>query len=227
MTSVDQLLETFSGTTPIMPLPDFVFFPHTVQPLHFFEPRYLDMLQDCLADEHLVTIPLLKEKGAEKTGQPPPFHEIATMGYINRAERLNDDTYQVLITGLVKVQIVEVDSTKAYRLGAITPVPEFSHVTDGQKKLQGTLRLFKAVLEKAHSGFNLEIFTEEGVSVEMTTHSIISALPIEPAQKQKMLELQSLELRLEILFNFLQSGLHSIRALERFNPLMPTNPLWN
>jgi ATP-dependent Lon protease len=227
MSSIDQLLETFSGTTPIMPLADFVFFPHTVQPLHIFEPRYLEMLQDCLTTEHLLTIPLQKETQAEKTGQPPPFHEIATMGYINRAERLEDDTYQVLVTGLVKVQVVEVDSTKAYRRGAITTVPEFSHVTDSQKKLQSALRLFQTVLEKAHSGFNLQIFTEEGISVEMTTHSIISALPIEPAQKQKMLELQSLELRLDILFNFLQSGLHSIRTLEQFNPMLPTNPLWN
>ncbi len=227
MNPIDQLLETFSGTTPLMPLADFVFFPHTVQPLHIFEARYLEMLQDCLATERLVTLPLLKETEADKTDQPPPFHEIATMGYINRAERLADDSYQVLVTGLVKVQAVEVDSTKVYRRGAITPVPEFSHVTDSQKKLRSTLRLFQTVLEKAHSGFDLQIFTEEGVSVEMTTHSIISTLPIEPAQKQKMLELQSLELRLEILFNFLQSGLHSIRTLERFNPLMPTNPLWN
>ena len=60
MTTIDQLLETFSGTTPIMPLADFVFFPHTVQPLHIFESRYLEMLQDCLPTERLVTIPQLR-----------------------------------------------------------------------------------------------------------------------------------------------------------------------
>ncbi len=225
--TIDQLLETFSGTTPIMPIADFVLFPHTVQPLHIFEPRYIEMLQDCLATEHLVTIPLLKGSKAETENQPPPFHEIATMGYINQAKSLEDDTYQVLVTGLVKVQAVEVESTKAYRRGAITPVPEFTQVTDSQKKLQDMLRLFQTVLEKAHSGFDLQVFTEEGVSVAMVTHSIISALPIEPAQKQKMLELQSLELRVEILINFLESGLHSMDALSVFSPILPSHPWWN
>ncbi len=34
---------------PIFPLPNVVFFPHTLLPLHVFEPRYRQMLADCLA----------------------------------------------------------------------------------------------------------------------------------------------------------------------------------
>ncbi|MBI3455520.1 MAG: LON peptidase substrate-binding domain-containing protein [Candidatus Rokubacteria bacterium] len=33
---------------PIFPLPDVVFFPETVLPLHVFEPRYRRMIADCL-----------------------------------------------------------------------------------------------------------------------------------------------------------------------------------
>jgi len=227
MESTDELLKTFSGTTPLMPLPDFVFFPKTVQPLRIFEPRYVEMVRDCLAAERLFTIPLLKVAESEADTPAPPFHEIATMGFINRADPQGDDTYKLLVTGLAKVEIVEVDSDRPYRRGAVTPVQEFTQVTDGEKKLREMLRLFQAILKKARIGFDLEVFTEEGVSVEMVTHSIINAIPIEPGEKQKMLELQSLELRLEILFSFLQSGLHTISSLGRFDPILPTNPLWN
>ena len=34
---------------PIFPLPEVVFFPETVLPLHVFEPRYRQMVADCLA----------------------------------------------------------------------------------------------------------------------------------------------------------------------------------
>ena len=34
---------------PIFPLPEVVFFPQTILPLHVFEPRYRQMIKDCLA----------------------------------------------------------------------------------------------------------------------------------------------------------------------------------
>lgn len=227
MKSTDEILKTFSGTTPLMPLPDLVFFPKTVQPLHIFEPRYIEMVRDCLAGERLFTIPMLKVAETEADNTSPPFHEIATMGFINQAHHQKDDTYHVLVKGLAKVEIVEVESNRAYRRGAVTPVREFTKVTDGEKRLKDMLRLFEKILERTNARFDLAVFTKEGVSVEIVTHSIISALPIDPGEKQKMLELQSLELRLEILFSFLQSGLHTIRSLGQFDPILPTNPLWN
>ena len=33
---------------PVFPLPRVVFFPGTALPLHLFEPRYTEMIEDCL-----------------------------------------------------------------------------------------------------------------------------------------------------------------------------------
>ena len=44
-------VENFSGKVRLFPLPNLVLFPHVMQPLHIFEPRYRDMLEDALADD--------------------------------------------------------------------------------------------------------------------------------------------------------------------------------
>ena len=41
---------------PIFPLPDIVLFPHTLLPLHIFEPRYRAMTADCLARDRRLAV---------------------------------------------------------------------------------------------------------------------------------------------------------------------------
>lgn len=226
-TTLKELLTSFSGTTPLFPLPDFVFFPQTVQPFHIFEPRYVEMVKDCAAGERMLTIPLLK--ATENAGQEeaPPFSRIATMGYINDVQPSEGETLDILVTGLVKVRVEEVDSDKPYRRGVVTPLTEFSQVTDAEHKRQNILHLFQSMLETAQVVGNLEILHEANIPLQMLAHVIISALPIAAEEKQKMLELQSLELRIDILLNFLESGLLSMGAMGPFEPLLPTHPWWN
>ncbi len=227
-TTLKELLASFSGTTPLFPLPDFVFFPQTVQPFHIFEPRYVEMVKDCAAGERMLTIPLLK--ATENAGQemsPPPLSRIATMGYINDVQPSEGETLDILVTGLVKMRVEEVDSDKPYRRGVVTPLTEFSQVTDAEHKRQNILHLFQSMLETAQVVGNLEILHEANIPLQMLAHVIISALPIAAEEKQKMLELQSLELRIDILLNFLESGLLSMGAMGPFEPLLPTHPWWN
>ena len=225
MKKLKTLLDEFSGVTPLFPLPDFVFFPKTVQPFHIFEPRYLEMIRDVHAGEGLLTIPLIKP-GTE-ADERPEFFEIATLGHLHQVQSLEDGTRNILVTGLVKASIAEVDSDHAYRRGAITPLAEFGQVADAKGKTQSLLRMFQAVLERSSATHNLEILSDGHMPVEMVAHMIIAALPIEVAEKQKMLELQSLDLRINILNNFLESGLSTLADIGKFDPIIPSNPLWN
>lgn len=227
MTTLEDLLASFSGTTPLFPLPDFVFFPQTVQPFHIFEPRYVQMVKDCAAGERLVTVALLK--GAEAGGgdEAPPVNVIATMGHISDIQPTEESKYNILVTGLVKVRVEEVESDSPYRRCAVIPLTEFSQVTDAENKRKSILRLFQSMLEKAEVHGNLEILEEVNIPLEMVAHVIISALPIPAEEKQKMLELQSLELRIEILLNFLETGLHSMEAMGPLELILPSHPWWN
>ncbi|MCK4578673.1 MAG: LON peptidase substrate-binding domain-containing protein [Candidatus Marinimicrobia bacterium] len=227
MKPTDDVLNNFNGTTPLFPLPDYVLFPKTVQPFHIFEPRYLDMVRDSLAGERLITIALQVENEKGDATPHAPFHQVATLSYINQVRNLDDGTLKILVTGLTKVSTEEVDSDHAYRLVAVRAINDFIKVTDGDNKMARLMRLFQDILDKSGAPYSLEILAAEDTPIEIATHIIISALAIDAKQKQGMLELQSLELRLEILMNFLESGLHSIHSMERFEPILPNNPQWN
>ena len=62
------------GLVPVFPLPDVVFFPHTVLPLHIFEPRYRSMVRHADASDGLIAMALL---GAEAGD-----HEGAWLGFV-------------------------------------------------------------------------------------------------------------------------------------------------
>ncbi len=93
-------LENFSGTARVFPLPNLVLFPHVVQPLHIFEPRYRDMTADSLADDNLIAMALLQADW-ESTGlERPPIHKVVCLGRIVANQLLDDGRYLLLIRGL-------------------------------------------------------------------------------------------------------------------------------
>ena len=91
---------------PIFPLPEVVFFPETVLPLHVFEPRYRQMVADCLAADGWMAVVMLRP-GWEKDYQGrPPVESIAGVGEIIQAEMLADGRYNILLHGRSRIQIL-------------------------------------------------------------------------------------------------------------------------
>jgi Lon protease-like protein len=91
---------------PIFPLPEVVFFPETVLPLHVFEPRYRQMVADCLAGDRWLGVVMLRA-GWEKDYQGrPPVHGVAGAGEIIQAEMLADGRYNILLDGRARVRIL-------------------------------------------------------------------------------------------------------------------------
>lgn len=222
-----ELIKHFNGTVPLMPLEEFVFFPNTVQPFHVYNSIYIELIHHIMSKERLLAIPLYRD-GAEGGNNPVrPIHEIASLGYLSQVEELEGDKCNILVTGLMRVQITEVESAFSFRRGAVTRLVNYNHVTDEETKRHSMLNRFKMLLNAPGSSAKMEMMVGEHISLEMLTHVIISALPVDVKEKQKMLELQSLELRIDILLNFLESGLSSMESLERFNPIFSTHSSWN
>ena len=56
---VTRLPDDFDGLVRLFPLPELVAFPHAMQPLHIFEPRYCEMLAESLAGDRLIAMSTL------------------------------------------------------------------------------------------------------------------------------------------------------------------------
>ncbi len=110
---------------PIFPLPDVVLFPHTLLPLHIFEPRYRQMVRDSLAGDKRLAMALLKPGWEKDYYGRPPVHPIAGAGEITQHEELADGRFNILLRGTMRIAITtEVPSDKPYRLARARPLPD-------------------------------------------------------------------------------------------------------
>ena len=101
-------------------------FPHSVVPLHIFEPRYRQMLDDALDRVgQLVTATTHPHAEDEGPNDPPPLLPVGCVGQILDHERLPDGRYNILLQGLCRVEIEELNEAtdeRLYRLGRLSPV---------------------------------------------------------------------------------------------------------
>src|SRR6185436_15395049 len=97
----------FSGVVRLFPLPNLVLYPHVMQPLHIFESRYREMLEDALAGDKLITMAVLEPGWETDYDSRPPISTHACLGKVVAHHRLPDGRYNVLLMGLHRVEIVK------------------------------------------------------------------------------------------------------------------------
>lgn len=119
MTSFDFGPDLPSGDSPtvrLFPLPNLVMFPHVVQPLHIFEPRYCAMLDDALADDKLIAMAMLEPGWEGDYLQRPPIVPIVCVGRVVSHTREGDDRHNILLLGMRRARVVrELPPAHAYR----------------------------------------------------------------------------------------------------------------
>src|SRR5262245_7043271 len=116
MSDHDASLAAFGGYARLFPLPNLVFFPHVMQPLHIFEPRYRQMTADALDDDKLIALVLPRSGWEEDYGGKPAIHAVACLGKIIADQKLEDGRFNLLLRGLSRVRIMEeVANGKLYR----------------------------------------------------------------------------------------------------------------
>lgn len=124
MTHDQAALADFDGAVRLFPLPNLVLFPHVVQGLHIFEPRYRQLMADALAGDHLVALVLLQPGWEDEYDAKPAIEPVACLGRVTWHEELADGRYNLRLRGLARVRLVEETPTdRLYRVarGEIAP----------------------------------------------------------------------------------------------------------
>lgn len=109
-------------TVPVMTLPETVFFPQALLPLHIFEPRYRQMLRDVLARDRIFAVARLDPALAAKPGAVEPANPIACVGIIRACQKAESDTSNLLLQGICRVEIQHIVREHPYRLVAVKPL---------------------------------------------------------------------------------------------------------
>ena len=116
-----RLPDEFSGRVRLFPLPGLVLFPHAMQPLHIFEPRYVEMLQEALAGDQLIAMATLVEDTLAAGGHPrPPIDPTICIGRVVSHSELEDDRHNVLLVGIRRARVrSEIDAGRSFRLADV------------------------------------------------------------------------------------------------------------
>lgn len=108
--------EEFSGTVRLFPLPNLVLFPHVMQPLHIFESRYRDLLEEAVAEDGLIAMALLAPGWEADYEGRPPIHPVACLGRVVVHQRAESGSYNLLLSGVKRVRIArELPPRKRFR----------------------------------------------------------------------------------------------------------------
>jgi uncharacterized protein len=221
-------LAGFSGMVRLFPLPNLVFFPQVMQPLHIFEPRYRQMTLDALAGDGLIALVLPKPGWEADYAGNPPLHSVACLGKIAANQKLKDGRFNILLRGLTRIQIChEIPHNKAYRKAKVDLLAEVP-VEESRVDRRLRRRLAKLVphwfpdQEEVKKEFHKLLKSE--LSLGALCDIFAFALPLDLEIKQTLLEELEVQERLGLLLDHLQTkSLEEAVAVRRFPPEFSVN----
>ena len=189
---------------PVFPLPNTVFFPRTLLPLHIFETRYRAMVRDATAGNGLIVISLMLGDDFEKLG---------TVGRVRDIQPLEDGRYNLVLEGLHRVSMVEVSCDTPYRQVQVVARPERPG-TDDKKVIErykiemlATLSILLSIAQA-----DVPVVLDQKQPFEVVVNRACAGLPVGTALRQRLLDADDLMERHRMLSDHLDTVIQSIAS---------------
>jgi uncharacterized protein len=180
-----------SDSVCIFPLPQVALFPHAILPLHVFEPRYRQMVRDCLAgDRKMAVATLLPGYEAEYQGRPA-VRPICGLGELVAHDSLPDGRSNILLRGVTRVRIVEeLPPAEEYRVVRYVALADaYQPQFDRERAVRELVLLADQIALKLPSGAEtLRQLARSEADAGALTDVLAAALVTEPDERQLLLE---------------------------------------
>ena len=190
-------MNNFPKIIPIFPLSNFIIFPNTTVPLNIFEPRYLDMVNDCMKSNKLIG--MIQPKKSKNKNGTPELYNVGCLGKITSFRETEDGRYLIELKGKIRFQILnEINTDKKYRSVEVEYDNYLNDLSDEKEKLSfSDLELIfkdlKSLFEKR--GFIINWKALEKQSLNETINALAMASPFSLEEKQILLEAKNLDIR--------------------------------
>ena len=179
----------------ILPLQGFVFFPGMGFPLQVSHLGSKNLIDDALVKDRLVAM-VAHRPMKDKQNEPVPadhLFTVGTMGYIHKILKDKDGVYQVLVSAIRKIRVLEVIQVEPYHVGKVEPI--LMHAEEGQELEALVLNLRAQFKKMAELSQLPDELTMTIMSLQNPFHVAYLAgsqlnLPLE--EEQKFLEIEGL-----------------------------------
>jgi len=199
---------------PIFPLNGVLLLPGAKLPLNIFEPRYLNMVLDCLGQGR--TLGMVQPTEPERQGAPPPKpFDVGCLGRIVSFSETGDGRFLITLEGVCRFKLgIEVEAVGGYR----RICPDYRLYRQDLEEDPETLDLDRRRLMTAlRPYFQIHGMEVNWKGIEAAPDgalvtTLASICPFEPREKQALLEAPALADRASVLLSLLEMAVLESRS---------------
>ncbi len=181
---------------PLFPL-DVVLFPGTPLPLHIFEPRYKEMIGECLAERRAFGVVRAIEQGLADVG--------CTAEIVTVVKEYPDGRLDLVTEGHTRFEVVRVNQERSFLQAEVLLIDD----EPGSAPPEQTSRAVQL-----HSELLAIAGTKQDLSAanpKLLSFYLAGSLPLDLDFKQKLLSLRSEPERLSLLISYLETIIPNLR----------------
>ena len=187
----------------VFPLDGALLLPGGELPLNIFEPRYLNMIDDAMAQERVIGMIQTRGGGRDR----PALVRIGCLGRITSFAETSDGRYMITLTGVCRfVAGEELGIKTPYRQVRADYDPFAGDLMRAEDEPAFERERFLLALKAYLNQRQLDVdwATAEAAPAQSLVNSLAMGLPFEPAEKQALLEASDLAERCQILTALLE-----------------------
>ena len=194
-------------TAGVLLIPDTILFPHGGMPLHIFEPRYQQMLEEALEGDCMFCMGNLLGDDSSDPGRCAA--PVGTIGLIRASREGDTGTSNLLLHGIFRVAFEEWLDDKPYPHARIRPLLDTTLPKDEEEQALARLRF---AVSQALSGFPEEVTQQMNETLDKAgdsgtcTDAVAQQFIHEPNDRQRLLETTEVRERLDFLIHFLENA---------------------
>ena len=200
----------------VLPLRDIVVFPHMIVPLFVGREKSVRALEDAMKDDKQILL-IAQKDGSQDDPGPDDIYGVGTVSTVLQLLKLPDGTVKVLVEGGQRARIAEFAPNREF-------VQAYAEVLDGkpedERELQALARAVVSQFEE-YVKLNKKIPPEVLVSLNQIENygklvdTVASHLTIKVADKQALLEIDSVLERLERVYALIEGEIGVMQVEKR------------
>src|SRR4051794_16607202 len=186
-----------------------VLLPTESAPLHIFEPRYRELIGDCLELDREFGLILADDDGVREIGTRAAVTHVL--------ERLDDGRLNIVVQGRERFRVVATTSGRSFETAEVEPVVDDDEAP-AREEVERAVELVRRLGELAGADVD-----ELVVETEVPSFELAAKVAFEPALKQQLLELRSEPARLAHLAGLLREAARALEQRQEAARIASTN----
>jgi ATP-dependent Lon protease len=182
---------------PVLPLKETVVFPDSMAPLAIGQERSIALIDQVVGDDRMLALVTVRDASVENPGWGD-LYEIGTAALVHKLLRIPDGTLRILVQGLRRVRIVGHAQDEPFLVAELEEVPdELVESREVEALTRNVQTLFSRVIALVpYLPEEVQIAAANVDDPAALCNLVASTLRLKTEEKQRLLELASVEQRL-------------------------------